>query len=42
MLKHIILALAVICGISATTLAVAGLTAAPAAACDDSTPGHTS
>ena len=43
MLKHIILALAVICGLSAATLAVSGLTAAPAAACDAPAPTpHTS
>ncbi len=41
MLKHVILALAVICGISATTLVVSGLAAAPAIACDDN-PSHTS
>jgi hypothetical protein len=34
MLKHVILALAVICGISAATLAVSGLTAGSATACD--------
>ena len=38
MLKHVILALAVICGISAATLAVSGLTAGSAAACDQNTP----
>ncbi len=44
MVKHVILALAVICGISAATLAVSGLTAAPASACSDSAaqdPPHT-
>jgi hypothetical protein len=34
MLRHVILALVVICGISAGTLAVSGLTASSAAACD--------
>ena len=43
MLKHVILAVAVICGISVATLAVSGLTAAPAAACSDTvTTPHTS
>ena len=34
MVKHIVLALAVICGISGATLAIAGFTAHSAAACD--------
>jgi len=34
MTRNILLALAVLCGISAATVAVAGFTAAPAAACD--------
>ncbi len=34
MIKHIVLALAVLCGISGATLTVAGLTAQSAAACD--------
>jgi hypothetical protein len=38
MLKHIMLALAVICGISAATMAVSGLISVPAAACDDPAP----
>ncbi|MBV8458455.1 MAG: hypothetical protein JO122_17780 [Acetobacteraceae bacterium] len=44
MVKHVILALAVICGISVATLAVSGLTAGPALACPDSAtqdPPHT-
>lgn len=34
MIKHIVLALAVIAGISGATLAIAGFTAHTAAACD--------
>ena len=34
MIRHIVLALAVICGISGATLAVAGVTAHSAAACE--------
>ncbi len=37
MIKHIVLALAVICGISGATLAVAGVTAHSAAACEAKT-----
>ncbi len=33
MLKHILLAAAVLCGLSAATLAVSGFAATPAAAC---------
>lgn len=39
MIKHVVLALAILCGISGATLAVAGVTAQSAAACDTS---HTS
>ncbi len=35
-MKHIVLALAVICGLTGATLALAGFTAQPAAACDPS------
>jgi hypothetical protein len=34
MIRHVVLALAIICGIGGATLALAGLTAHPAAACD--------
>ena len=42
MLKHIIFALAVLCGISVATLAVSGLSSAPAAACSETPTPHTS
>ncbi len=37
MIRHILLAFAVICGIGGATLAVAGFTAHSAMACDDNT-----
>lgn len=42
MIRHILLALAVICGLGTATLAVAGLTAHSAMACDNAPdPAHT-
>jgi hypothetical protein len=42
MIRHILLALAVICGLGTATLAVAGLTAHSAMACSDDDPSpHT-
>ena len=38
MIRHILLALAVICGLGTATLAVAGFTAHSAVACDDNAP----
>jgi len=39
MMKRIMLAVAVLCGLAGATVGLAGLTAVPAAACDDH--GHT-
>jgi hypothetical protein len=41
MIRHILLALAVICGLGTATLAVAGLTAHSAMACNDDPGPHT-
>jgi len=41
MMKRIILAVAVLCGVAGATVGLAGLSAVPAAACDGDGHGHT-